>query len=115
MVAVIVDGEAEEFGAVRVDFDVVQCRECVYKMVKVLSAMVVDAKVINYQAESDLAGVVTEEAGCGGFDIAVRMEVCGKAVAAEFAGIRQAIHGFDYFKIDVGLALSVSLDKRGQA
>ena len=113
--AVIVDGEAEEFGAVRVDFDVVKGGERADEVVKVLSAVVVDAKVIYYQAKGDLAGVVAEEAGCGGFDIAVRKEVCGKAVAAEFAGIRQTIRGLNYFKIDVGLALIVSLDKRGQA
>ena len=56
--AVIFGGEAEEFGAVRVDFDVVKGGERVNEMVKVLSAMVVDAKVINYQAEGYLAGVV---------------------------------------------------------
>ena len=76
------DGEAKEFGAVRVDFYVVKGGKRVDEMVKILSAVVVDAKVINYQAEGDLAGVVTEEAWGGGFYVTVRMEVCGKAVSA---------------------------------
>ena len=53
-------------------------------MVEIFSAVVVDAEVINYQAESDLTGAVAEEAGGGSFDIAISAEVGSEATTAKF-------------------------------
>ena len=78
--AIAIDWKAQELGTVRVDLGVIECWQCFYKVAKVLSAVVVNAKVTNYQAEGNLSGVMTENSRGRGFYVTVLLVVCGKAV-----------------------------------
>jgi hypothetical protein len=61
--AVVIEGEAEEFGGEGVGFAVIQGREARDEIGEVRGVLVFDAEVVNYQDKGDGARGVTEKTG----------------------------------------------------
>jgi hypothetical protein len=60
------------------------------------------AKVVDHERERDVASDVPEKTwSVGALDVAVSADVPDETSLAELAGLREAIHAFPYFKVDV--------------
>jgi hypothetical protein len=63
---------------------------------------VAHAKVVNHEGEHDVASDVSEKTwSVCTLDVAVGAEVPDETGLAELAGLREAIHAFSYFEVDV--------------
>ncbi len=97
------DGHAEVSFAQRPYFELVSVGfQSLDEMIGVGLVGVAHAKVVNHEREHDVARDVSEETRTvGALDVAMSAEVPDETGLAELAGLREAIHAFSYFKVDV--------------